>query len=351
MTIVFVGNMRSPLARYRFDMVVHATSERAYFYDRGVCTFHNSVYMPSEKYFESYLSLSKKILYKTKINHIISFFALLNFCLKNKVRVIIFHGVSVQLLSFIGLILDVKIVATPQGSDINRRGNGINARLTRVLLNQADVVTYKSNAMMKRIMCISNCKRLANLNWGVDPVFENQKFEGGNTKFTIFSPRQNKPNYNVDVIAKAVKKLKHEGLPLYFINVSLTEEGVASIFADETHYQLSSSEMAKIYLRSDVMVSVPSQDGFSTSVMEGLMLGVLPIISDIPAYSEEFPSDQFMVRKIKDICVEELAAKLRGAYHDWSAINSTKVHRQQYAKISYGRTNQMLKLKSMLANL
>lgn len=350
MTYLFIGNSASPLAIDRFRIIESVSNLECYFFDK-----QKLVVMDRELVEINHLPLVVSMLltipYVKKIYHLIAFSFLCWICLKKKVLVIHFHGVSAQLLCLIKIVFKaIKIVATPQGSDINQNFRGVHRYFTKYLLDSADIVTVKSRFMRDRVNQISKPKQVIDLNWGVDYAFESwcvKKIEV--ETITILSPRTNKPNYNIEMILTAVERLKKLGRPIYFICISLQKSNVQNNgVVDEIHHNINYSEMARVLSRSDIMISIPTNDGFSTSIMEALSLGVYPVISDINAYKGEFLGADSLLSRVK-INVDDLTAELDRLCSDIVSIRAGRQARISYGQKEFSRKAQIEKISKILS--
>jgi|GEM_PF-4212397 len=339
--IVFIGNIASPLAIERFSMLKNQAINDIYFYDRSNIIIYdhnfNIIVKGKNKHFF----------------HITSFLYLIFFIFKYRINILHFHGVSVQLLALLALIPSLKIVATPQGSDINQNYKGKNKIFTSILLKKADKITVKSLAMKKRVNEITYNNKINILNWGLNNVFyENNPLNKGENIY-ILSPRSNKNNYNIVTIFEAVKEIKSYYSNVKFVYVSLHKDNDKLLdlsIADEIYYNLMPQEMKKLYLKSDFMISIPTNDGFSTSIMEALVCECLPIISNINSY-DELPSGYQDVFKINQPYSENLVSILKELINNINNVrNNSKVRKNKYA-IAYSKESQSLILKKIYKNL
>jgi glycosyltransferase involved in cell wall biosynthesis len=131
--------------------------------------------------------------------------------------------------------------------------------------------------------------------WGVDT----QRFCPPSTAradrgFEIVSLRQWEPNYNIDVLLRAVAQLRRER-PNVQVTLSLLGGGsgadaLRSLAAgldlgDAVRFvgRVDDAGMVAALQRADVSVSVPSSDATSVAMLESMACGVAVIASDVPA--------------------------------------------------------------------
>lgn len=328
--LIFVGNLNSPLAVERFFMVKKTFARNIFFYDRDKIAFYDD---------------NLNLIFEPKIKpffHIFSLFFLILMIVKNRVGLIHFHGVSVQFLSLLCILSKLIILATPQGSDINQTFKGKNKFFTKIVLDKANIITIKSDAMKRRVEEISNNRKIVNLNWGINEEFYIENKIHRSKDIFIISPRSNKKNYNIKLIFLVIERLKLKYNNIKFIYVSLHKDQDYELdlsIADEIYYNLNAKEMKMLYLKSDFMVSIPSNDGFSTSIMESLTCGCLPVISNLKAY-DEVDADYTNVIKVDSPYKDNLEVEMINLIEDIDNIRSFAESRKlKYSKI-YSKNHQ-----------
>ncbi|GLS82867.1 hypothetical protein GCM10007894_08440 [Paraferrimonas haliotis] len=336
--MIFVGNSDSPLARERFYLISKVKGVTSYFFDRKNLSLLDQNLKP--------LTLQTKGSY-TKY-HLSSPFYFWKAIKQIRPNIIHFHGVSILLLAFSLIGYKGKVISTPQGSDINQGYRGIYSIFTRFLLKRSDVITVKSRYMLNRVKFLSG-KWSEVINWGVDEIFEETKYVVSDSSVVkIFSPRSFKEIYNVKIIIDAIEKLKSEGFEIHFTVATLHDHEYLHSkkhVIDQLKIKADKLEMCEILSDTDFMISIPSYDGFSTTLIEALFLGVKPIISDIKPYSKEF-SESYLVTKTK-IDVSELYVVLKKEIESISIARKYKSQRVRYAISNYSRKSQIEKLKSL----
>lgn len=335
--LIFIGNLKSPLAVERFMMLRDNVDLIPFFYDRQKLELYDQNLVKVRTFKQGYLF------------HLRSLFFLLYLIFSYKISVLHFHGVSVQFLSLISLLKNIYIISTPQGSDINQSYVGKNKFFTKILLNNSDMITVKSLFMEKRVKEICKNKKIQLLNWGVNDIYYEDNSAIRDDNIYIVSPRTNKPNYNINSIFDAIGEIKKKYKNVKFIYVSLhkipEEEGDISI-ADEIYYSQNALEMREIYKRSDIMISIPSNDGFSTSIMESIICGCLPVISNLVAY-EELDDNYANVIKVNYPYTVNLINILHQSILDIQLIRENiDCRKDKYSEI-YSKHHQCLILKKI----
>jgi glycosyltransferase involved in cell wall biosynthesis len=116
--------------------------------------------------------------------------------------------------------------------------------------------------------------------------------------FTILSPRALTSHYRIENIVQAMPQViaKYPSVALIILKGSATDnayqEKIEQLIIDLgisqnvilTNKELSLSEMAEVYNASNVLVSIPKTDQFSSCIQEGMACGVIPIVGDLEVY-------------------------------------------------------------------
>lgn len=345
--VLFIGNIKSPLAVDRYNLIKECVDADFLFFDKITMEFYDSITQESSE------KLFRKI---PVLKHFLSFFICFWHLQNNKYNALHFHGASNQLLTFLGFLFKLKIIVTCQGSDINNGFKFPYSIFTKLLLQRADYVTVKSTQMFKRVEQIIGRQKIGKMitiNWGTDLTKSHVSFEG-NGELVITSIRSAKSIYNIPVIFSAIKELKKK-FSFRFIAISLHPFNSADLdlsVADEMHVNLNRSEIQKVIQSSDVVVSIPSYDGFSSSIIESLTLGALPLITNLDAYKDEFVEED-IVCKIEAATPEVLLTALHRIFLDRDRLLSVEArqHRIEFAEKLYSRRSQIEIVKDMYANI
>ncbi len=222
------------------------------------------------------------------------------------------------------------VVLTAWGSDIlvTPREPGWRGRLMhRVVgwsLQRADLITADSRDVIDAIRGYGVTAPCHEVLWGVDT----QRFgppsaplqHGG---FEVISLRQWEPNYNIDVLLRAMARLRRERpgvrVGLTLLGGGSMADALRALSAELGLQQtvrfvgrLDEAGMVAALQRADVSVSVPSSDATSVAMLESMACGVAVIASDLPANRAWIDADQ-LVRAGDDTA---LAAALRALLDD-----------------------------------
>ncbi|MBS3168428.1 glycosyltransferase family 4 protein [Candidatus Woesearchaeota archaeon] len=126
-----------------------------------------------------------------------------------------------------------------------------------------------------------------------------KKFNINKNEFVIVSPRSLQEHYNHEYLIKALSKIckKYKNIKLILFgygNYYSHQDNIFKLIEDLKLNKnliflpklLNKKELAEIFNISDVCVSIPNSDQFSSALVEGMACGSAPIVSDIPAYNE-----------------------------------------------------------------
>ena len=115
--------------------------------------------------------------------------------------------------------------------------------------------------------------------------------------------------------------------------------------ADKYYKDLSKKELFDTLNQQDIMISIPSYDGFATSLMESLALGVYPIISDIESYNDD---ELKKYVEVIDLYNErDFIEKLEYCISSIDKIREDMEKRISFAKKNYSRKNQIKNLREI----
>jgi hypothetical protein len=333
MLVLFVGNGASPLAINRCELIGSLANVDVEFFDRELLTAGSPVDNAITPKIGSGLFGRFR---RSLVGH---FVASLYFSYRYLLRrpgVVVFHGVSVQFLAVAAVVLRAKIICVPQGSDVNVYRGSFDRWLIGLLLKNSAVVLCKSMFIERRVQSFGENISTTIFNWGVsvpgDSVRANVDMDALGATLRVVSARSNGSIYNIPVIFDAIGLIKKRGIPVYFIYISLNAPATAVDLstADEVHIGIDGHTVMSLLSGADVLISIPTVDGFSTTVMESIMVGTLPVISDISAYEGEFSESEFLVERVSDLSAEGLADCLCRVYGRLRDYRCTRQVRASY---------------------
>ncbi len=193
---------------------------------------------------------------------------------------------------------------TGWGSDVYMRGdNRFYRALSRFAVKAADIVTVDSEDQRAALIAMGALpNKVTVVQWGVDlerfnpQVSSNlQKRLGLPDGPLILSSRQLKKIYNVDIIieafARVLTRYKNAVLLILDTGPDLEElksrTGRLGIAGSVKFVGPQPYEMIPEYLvASDIVVSVPSSDGTSMSMLEAMACGKPVVVTDLPSARE-----------------------------------------------------------------
>jgi glycosyltransferase involved in cell wall biosynthesis len=233
------------------------------------------------------------------------------------------------------------LVVTVMGGDVlpEQHPGGLPAlerRATRRVLEQADLVLVKSNALRPAIERLGvRPRRVETVRWGVDPALFHRdsgaaarlRSELGLSAVdrVILSPRILRSLYNVHLIVEAMKTILSE-VPravLLITEYAADPDYRASLERKVHEHGLGErvrfvgsrpfDEMPALYSLAEVAVSVPASDGLPQSLFEAMACEVSVVLSRLPGYAEVVSEGEhvlladFTAQSVADAVVKLLA--------------------------------------------
>ncbi|SES62854.1 glycosyltransferase [Thalassotalea agarivorans] len=345
-SVLFFGNDRSPLSNERFMLLRKSLERDVYYFAYNKLEIRNDDKVIS----------SLPVIFNLSVIRLFAMFFLMGwFLFRKQISVIHFHGASTVFCSLYSFLPRTKIITTPQGSDINQNFKGYRKLFTWLLLKNSNVITAKSKTMAKRVYEIAS-KQAKILNWGLaDEVFEfKYNPSESDKKIKFLSPRGGSSIYNLDLIFKAIAQLKrkHRNIEFTYIDFNKKEQlELDKSIVDIEYKDLNKKEFYAVLSKNDFILSLPSHDGFSTTIMEALAVGSLPVISDIPAYKAEFDERENIVSKVSINNISVLVAHLEELIAAIADVRAGQKRRTLFAYDNYSLEMQVAILKAIYHNL
>ncbi len=177
-------------------------------------------------------------------------------------------------------------------------------------IKQADFVIADGQFLIDKIreQNIIPPEKLKTIHWGVRPELfvpdeklqETLRNYGIPDKKIILSPRGLAPVYNPALVLKSAEKLLPDLPEDYAVVVLTNGYNIAAdmlpiinklqknfpekfVFVRE---RLTPQLMAQLWLKTEIFVSVPLEDGLPVSLIEAFFTGAIPVLRNIPSYYE-----------------------------------------------------------------
>lgn len=202
---------------------------------------------------------------------------------------IVFHGAYNPILWLMLLRRNVHAVSILQGSELTIDFVGLRRPIIKLFLAKSKAVLCRSEEQKKLVTKIVRAEKnnLEKVKWGLDKELFKLPLVKRTGPLRLISPRATQPEYNIDIIFRAVEQLKARGIDIHFtyVRFNATIEIDVEPVADEIVESPDQATLWKKLMQADVCISVPDYDGLSNTVIEGLALGCLPIFNIMPQYN------------------------------------------------------------------
>lgn len=225
----------------------------------------------------------------------------------------VLHAHQIQAAGWLGAMSRFHpLVVSSWGSDLLLEPHKSMFRhaLVQWVLRVSDQLIVPSTLMVRAAKELGYPEaKLRCIPWGVETeVFNSAPMDHMETRLrlgidahtkVILSPRGIAPVYNHDVLIEAVHDLTERFPSLVLLmlrfnvdpHVSARLESMIAEFNLDRHVRWlppqTPSEMAQLYRMADVVVSIPSSEGYGFSVYEAMAAGCPTIISDLPVFNDE----------------------------------------------------------------
>ena len=225
----------------------------------------------------------------------------------------IVHSLQVTNYGVLGARLGVNpYIVSALGSDVlyapftgNKLRRLLLHKIVNYTLKKADFITVEAEHVKNHLIHHFQVpdKKIKVMTYGVDTsIFETYRLsntQAESKEIIILSARAMKPVYNIETIVRAIPYCisRYSSLKFIFLAGISDKSYLKDMEALITELKvrknvtiikkfLSPIEMANLLSSSDILVSVPSSDSFPITVLEGMLYGVIPILSRIPANQE-----------------------------------------------------------------
>lgn len=257
-------------------------------------------------------------LHFVEINHLYIGFPYHVFRIKNLIKKInpdIVHSHYITGYGWLGAFSFFKqFVLSVWGSDVfyDAKNSLLKKIMANICLKRADVINTTSKQMANFINKEYSIKKdkIKTFSWGIDLKLFKKPNENEREKlketlkieknsFVILSNRHIKENYNIKTIIDAIPKIieRHKNVIFIFIRGygSQKYEEELKNLAKNLNVEknvlfipkfITPEKMTEYLKISDIFISIPSSDQLSSSVLEGMSCGCIPILSNLEVYKE-----------------------------------------------------------------
>ena len=259
-----------------------------------------------------------------------------------KIQPDILHAHQIPAAGWLGTMTGFHpFVITGWGSDLlmEYRKSLFRKMLIKVVLTHTDFLTVPSKIMYNAALNLGYPKeKLHLIPWGIETnIFKPDHNQGLETRKNlklderipvILCPRGIDPIYNLDIALDACHSILSDfpDLRLLLLRYNINPNYLKTLEHKITSYrmeanviwlpaQISFDDMACLYQTSDVVLSIPSSEGYGFSVYEAMACGIPTIISDLPVFEDDL-HDRLHVIKVPVRDINKTALALENALKD-----------------------------------
>lgn len=281
---------------------------------------------------------------KYKIKYFFDVFIVVMLCLFLKKSKIVFHG-SYNSILWILVLFNKNIISILQGSELEKDYNLIRSFFINLILKKSKLIICRSE---KQVLFIKNIidvrfSEIKIINWGLDKRLFSLEKSKSNKAIHIISPRATQSEYNIDVIFKAIEKVKKNNFNVKFTYIEYNSniEVKNKHIIDNLIISPNQDELWDQILTNDICISIPNYDGFSNVVLESLALGTHVVLSDLEVY-KEFKNKKYLVDfiklyKNKDKIVDVLYKTLINLIKNINSVRSNSKIKKNYIKENFSQ--------------
>jgi glycosyltransferase involved in cell wall biosynthesis len=295
--IGFIGNSNHKLTR----MIAHHLAQRGHqvhliSYNKSIGQIQNENPTVSFHSFQRFIPNYLSFIQPTKEMRI--------FIKKSSFDII--HGFQITNYGMLAAQLNFHpYVLSTLGSDIFfNPSNGpfyrkfILKKVMKFAVSQADSITVETEIgknVLESYLHVPSGK-IKIIKFGIEIENFSQKPLSGHRNVTVVSPRAVTKLYNIDLIVRSIPHCRKQIPAIKFIFLmgigndrmityilELAKQLNVHGSIEFIHRILNYKEIAEVYSKADILVSIPTSDSLPKSVLEGVLCNTIPVLSDIPA--------------------------------------------------------------------
>jgi glycosyltransferase involved in cell wall biosynthesis len=241
----------------------------------------------------------------------------------------ILHAHQLAGAGWLGVMADYQpFVVSGWGSDVLMEPHRSTLRriLVKTVLSRCTRVTVPSQTMYRALRELGVPEEKVYLvPWGIetdifcptpdDRTIGRSKLGLGSGDRVVFCPRKVSNLYNHDIVIEAVRAVMDQipNLRLLFLRFGADPDHMTKLEHLIVEYGLeqvvlwlppqeSASDMALLYRMSDLVISIPSSEGYGFTVYEAMASGCPTLISDLPVFEDELTHDVHTVKvPVRDV--------------------------------------------------
>jgi len=267
-------------------------------------------------------------------------------------------------------------VVSAWGSDVFRTERGTPGyRYARENLFKGDMITTTSETLRELVSKRFNYNKenLISFPWGLDlgsikktdMRSARKMLDLDPSHYVFFAPRGINPPYRPEIIIDAFDNLsnKFDNIDLILLRGYSPETRMSKIkrlakFKGNGRIRLidkllNPQEMSLYYSASDFYVGIPTTDQLSACLLEAMVCGSVPIISNLPAYKEAITDNEngFI---LKETTVKNLESAMQKGIEYNRQIDDWRDHNTEYVRLEFNwdeLAQKMVEIYEDLINL
>jgi len=270
---------------------------------------------------------------------------------------------------FVNLLKKKPNVISVWGSDIliNPKKSIIVKYLTKLALRRADLVTSESHFIANACLALAPKIKIELIQFGVDfSVLEKInnvecKFKFSSDKLILF-PRGLDSTYNPEVFVEAIPHVLKIIPDAIFIfkyfnnnrnknNLYTIKQKINALEIHPNNYmfinELSYLELLKLYSISRIFLSIPYSDSISITLVEGMIMGCIPIVSDLEVNHEIVEENKLFV----PVDPEKLAHKIMEVFSNYTYYQNYVLNSKRKLLDKFNQQTNMLKMENLYSKI